>query len=53
MRTAALSGGVVQNELLFSDVLTELARSPVTVWTNRTVPPNDGGISLGPAALTI
>ncbi|MDQ6737608.1 MAG: carbamoyltransferase HypF [Gemmatimonadota bacterium] len=53
VRTAALSGGVFQNELLLSDVLTELARSPVTVWTNLTVPPNDGGISLGQAALTV
>ncbi|HKB12651.1 MAG TPA: hypothetical protein VKD69_18440 [Vicinamibacterales bacterium] len=25
--------------------------APVELWTNRAVPPNDGGVSLGQAAL--
>jgi hydrogenase maturation protein HypF len=51
--TVVLSGGVFQNELLLEDLksmLTEGERS-LHVWTNHAVPPNDGGISLGQAAL--
>jgi hydrogenase maturation protein HypF len=48
--TVVLSGGVMQNELLLSDIKTALS-SWLRVWTNREVPPNDGGISLGQAAL--
>lgn len=49
--TVVLSGGVFQNELLLRDLknLLELAR--LQIWTNHAVPPNDGGISLGQAAL--
>ncbi|MGH7719723.1 MAG: Sua5/YciO/YrdC/YwlC family protein, partial [Gemmatimonadaceae bacterium] len=46
-----LSGGVFQNELLLSDIATCLAPSKIDIWNNREVPPNDGGISLGQAAL--
>jgi hydrogenase maturation protein HypF len=28
-----------------------LASGPLQIWTNHKVPPNDGGISLGQAAL--
>ena len=49
--TVALSGGVFQNDLLLHDVQSLLAGARVQVWTNRSVPPNDGGISLGQAAL--
>ena len=49
--TIVLSGGVFQNELLLEDVKTLLAPKAVSVWTNHAVPPNDGGISLGQAAL--
>jgi hydrogenase maturation protein HypF len=49
--TVALSGGVFQNDLLLSDVLEHLASSGLRVWTNHAVPANDGGISLGQAAL--
>jgi hydrogenase maturation protein HypF len=45
-----LSGGVFQNEILLGDVMAE---SPLPVWTNSVVPPNDGGVSLGQAALLI
>ena len=49
--TAVLSGGVFQNELLLED-LHHLLHSPgLAIWTNHEVPPNDGGISLGQAAL--
>ncbi|MDQ3082754.1 MAG: carbamoyltransferase HypF, partial [Gemmatimonadota bacterium] len=53
VRTAVLSGGVFQNDLLLSDVLESLAPSGMRVWTNNVVPPNDGGISLGQAAMTM
>jgi len=49
--TAVLSGGVFQNELLLEDVKALLKDEPLQVWTNHAVPPNDGGISLGQAAL--
>ncbi len=46
-----LSGGVFQNELLLKDVKSLLEAERFKIWTNHTVPPNDGGISLGQAAL--
>ncbi len=49
--TVVLSGGVFQNELLLEDLKTLLSDGAVQVWTNHAVPPNDGGISLGQAAL--
>ena len=49
--TVALSGGVFQNELLLHDVKTILDSTSLQIWTNHLVPPNDGGISLGQAAL--
>jgi hydrogenase maturation protein HypF len=49
--TVVLSGGVFQNELLLEDLKSLLADAPLTIWTNHAVPANDGGISLGQAAL--
>jgi hydrogenase maturation protein HypF len=49
--TAVLSGGVFQNELLLEDLEAQLADSHIALWTNHAVPANDGGISLGQAAL--
>jgi hydrogenase maturation protein HypF len=49
--TVVLSGGVFQNELLLEDLKALLENEPLQFWTNRAVPPNDGGISLGQAAL--
>ncbi len=54
--TVVLSGGVFQNELLLEDFKSLLSATAATggpqqVWTNHAVPPNDGGISLGQAAL--
>ena len=50
-RTVVLSGGVFQNELLLEDLGALLG--PFKVWVNREVPANDGGISLGQAALAL
>ncbi|MGC2197926.1 MAG: carbamoyltransferase HypF [Terriglobales bacterium] len=49
--TIVLSGGVFQNELLLEDFRSFMAADPLRIWTNRAVPPNDGGLSLGQAAL--
>ena len=49
--TVVLSGGVFQNELLLEDLRELLAPTPFALWSNREVPANDGGISLGQAAL--
>jgi hydrogenase maturation protein HypF len=46
-----LSGGVFQNELLMEDLKSLLLDGSLQVWTNHAVPPNDGGVSLGQAAL--
>jgi hydrogenase maturation protein HypF len=37
--------------LLLEDLKPLLEAEKLQVWTNRAVPPNDGGISLGQAAL--
>ncbi len=50
-RTVVLSGGVFQNELLLQDLRPLLEKEHLQAWTNHQVPPNDGGISLGQAAL--
>ncbi|HEV2275209.1 MAG TPA: carbamoyltransferase HypF, partial [Acidobacteriaceae bacterium] len=47
--TVVLSGGVFQNQLLLED-MQSLLRG-IEIWTNHAVPPNDGGISLGQAAI--
>jgi hydrogenase maturation protein HypF len=49
--TAVASGGVLQNRLLLDRLGSGLDREGVTLWINHLVPPNDGGISLGQAAL--
>jgi hydrogenase maturation protein HypF len=49
--TAVFSGGVFQNEMLLEDLKMSLENSGLELWTNHAVPPNDGGISLGQAAL--
>lgn len=50
IEVVVLSGGVFQNELLLSEIARCAENSPLRIWTNRAVPPNDGGISLGQAA---
>jgi hydrogenase maturation protein HypF len=49
--TIVLSGGVFQNQLLLEDLKSLLDATALEVWTNHLVPANDGGISLGQAAL--
>ncbi len=51
IRAVALSGGVFQNRLLFRLTLDGLRRAGLEVLTHRLVPCNDGGISLGQAAI--
>jgi len=49
--TVVLSGGVFQNSVLLGDLAGADALRGLQVWINRDVPPNDGGLSLGQAAL--
>jgi hydrogenase maturation protein HypF len=49
--TVVVSGGVFQNQLLLADLAALLERDALRLWTNHAVPPNDGGISLGQAAI--
>ncbi len=46
-----LSGGVFQNRLLTELVYTRLSTAGFSVFSHRLVPPNDGGIALGQAAV--
>ncbi|WP_279239677.1 Sua5/YciO/YrdC/YwlC family protein [Scytonema sp. UIC 10036] len=47
----ALSGGVFQNQILLEQVTTKLKALNIQVLTHTLVPTNDGGISLGQAAI--
>jgi hydrogenase maturation protein HypF len=49
--TIALSGGCFQNRLLFEAVTARLRARRLTVLTHSQVPANDGGLSLGQAAV--
>jgi hydrogenase maturation protein HypF len=49
--TIVLSGGVFQNQLLMTDLKELFPDDTLQIWTNHSVPPNDGGISLGQAAI--
>ena len=49
--TVALSGGVFQNRLLLALTLPQLQEQGFRVLWHHQVPPNDGGVSLGQAAL--
>ena len=51
LTVVALSGGVFQTSLLLRRTVAELRRDEFRVLTHRLVPPNDGGISLGQAAV--
>ncbi|HIJ88896.1 MAG TPA: carbamoyltransferase HypF [Desulfuromonadales bacterium] len=46
-----LSGGVFQNRLLSEMIYTALTDLGLQVFSHRLVPPNDGGIALGQAAI--
>ena len=47
----ALSGGVFQNQLLLEQLIEILQANHFQVYINRKVPPNDGGLALGQAAI--
>jgi len=49
--TVALTGGVFQNALFSDIVQSELEAAGKRVLIHRSVPPNDGGISIGQAAI--
>jgi hydrogenase maturation protein HypF len=46
-----LTGGVFQNRLLHELTVHDLRAAGVEAWWNEAVPPGDGGIALGQAAL--
>jgi len=49
--TVALSGGVFQNARLTAVVAGELEAAGLRVLVHRLIPPNDGGVSIGQAAI--
>jgi hydrogenase maturation protein HypF len=49
IKTCCLSGGVFQNRTLLELVTAGLTRSGLRVYSNKLVPANDGGVSLGQA----
>ena len=51
LATVVASGGVFQNAVLLDQLHRLLEQASLTLWINHAVPPNDGGISLGQAAL--
>jgi hydrogenase maturation protein HypF len=51
LETVALSGGVFQNLLLLERTVSGLEQTGFRVLVHSRVPPNDGGISLGQAAV--
>ena len=51
LQIVALSGGVFQNRLLLERLVAVLQQQAFQVYTNRRVPPNDGGLALGQLAI--
>lgn len=47
----ALSGGVMQNEILYRAITDKLASDDLTVLTHNELPANDGGLSFGQALI--
>lgn len=51
LNTVCLSGGCFQNVLLLDETINRLTEKGLTAHWQRMVPPNDGGLSLGQAAV--
>jgi hydrogenase maturation protein HypF len=51
LTNVALSGGSFQNRLLLDQLLARLSELKFHVYINRSVPPNDGGLSFGQLAV--
>jgi hydrogenase maturation protein HypF len=53
LNRVALSGGTFQNMFLLEEALAVLRGSAFEVFLHRRVPPNDGGLALGQAAVAV
>ncbi len=53
IKQVALTGGVFQNQILLKEVRIRLEAMNLNVLTHSQIPPNDGGLSLGQAAIVV